>query len=114
MKKNIDEYKPGQLLEYNGTWTFVLSPEDVDELSFLFLEEWGYEPNGHSWGAVIETVVNMHTPELVPLLTFDAEGDECWVRCSHPEPLKTIAQLLRKFALHPEELRRAIQQTEPD
>ncbi len=25
------------------------------------------------------TLVSMHSPELVPLLNFDAEGDEFWV-----------------------------------
>jgi hypothetical protein len=112
--KDDDVYEPGRVLEYAGKWTFILSPEDMDELAFLFQEEWGYEPNGHSWGAVIETLVRIHSPELVPLLHFGAEGDECWVTYSRPEPLETIAQMLRKFLLHPEELWEALQKAEPD
>ena len=114
MSKNDDEYKPGWVFEFEGEWRFVLSPLAMDELSFLFQEEWGYEPSGDSWMVVIKTLVNMHSPELVPLLIFDAESDECWVACSHPEPLGTIAQMLRKLFLHPEELREALQKTEPD
>lgn len=114
MARNDDEYKPGRMVEYDGEWMFVVRPEGMDELSFLFQEEWGYEPNGHSWRAAVETLVSTHSPELVPLLEFDAEGDEFLVMCSHPEPLKTIAQMLRKLLLHPEELREALQKTEPD
>lgn len=114
MARSDDEDKLGELLEYEGEWMFVLSPEDMDALSFLFQEEWGYEPNGHSWGAVVETFVSMHSPGLLPLLHFGAEGDECWVTCSHPEPLLIIAQMLRKLFQHPEELREALQKTEPD
>lgn len=114
MTKNDDEYRPGRLLEDGGKWMFILSPEGMDELSPLFQEAWGYEPNGHSWGAVIETLVTMHFPDSVPLLHFDAEGDECWVMCTHSEPLRAIAQMLRKLSLHPEELREALQKTDPD
>jgi hypothetical protein len=114
MPINDDTYKPGRLLEYEGTWRLILLVEDLDELSFLFQEEWGYEPNGASWEVVTETLVSMHFPELVPLLSFDSEADNFLVLCDDPEPLKTIAQMLRRLFLHPEELREALQKTEPD
>jgi hypothetical protein len=36
--KDDEVYKPGRVLEYAGKWTFILSPEDMDELAFLFQE----------------------------------------------------------------------------
>lgn len=114
MAKNADEYRPGRLVEDDGTWALDLDPEDMDELAFLFEEEWGEEPNGHSWGAVIETLISTHFPERVPHLTVDAEGDGCWVLCSDPEPLGAIARMLRNLLQHPEELREALQKTDPD
>ncbi|QBD80218.1 hypothetical protein EPA93_31265 [Ktedonosporobacter rubrisoli] len=114
-RSDDDEYKPGHVLHYDDKWMFILRPyEEIDKVSFLFQEEWGYEPNGASWQAVIETLVSMHFPKLAAVLNFDAESDECWMTSVDPEPLKAVAGMLRRILLHPEELREALRKTEPD
>jgi hypothetical protein len=116
MMSQLENDAPGRLRHYQGVWSYTVAmgTAPLEDLSSVFQEKWGYAANGHAWQAVIEGYMRTRYPEDAARLRYDSEADMFCVRCNDVEPLKRIAQILRRMLEHPEELRATLQQIRPD
>jgi len=116
MSQQNNDAAPGHLRQHQGVWSITLAMGTIplEALSSVFQEEWGYVANGHAWQAVIEAYMRMHYPEDAARLRYDSEADMFCARSADIEPLKRIAQALRRMLDHPEELRTTLRQIDPD